>query len=110
MTAIGAILPLQTSGWGNATCKPKIKFNPSTKTLRGRASRLTFSAGKDDIDLLPIMQTEAYHTCRIGICQATAINTLQMLPQLTDYIDIEELHDTEEIEDAFYKASRKFSW
>lgn len=111
MSALDAILSsCQTSGWEHFLHAPRTKFNPVKKSLGIRTDNLTFTVGRVEADSPAIIQTKEHSTTQVEINQATAINTFQTLPTLTAYVDIEELHDVEKIETAFYEASKKFTW
>jgi len=118
MNSLAATLPygdFDTSLGSNLIPQPKMKFNPTKKTLNNRISELKLRKGAGDSSP-PKTALRAGTDIAIPakpltvINEATAMNRELNLPTIADYENIEELNDFENIEAAFYEASKKFCW
>lgn len=91
---------------------PKMKFNPSKKTLAERVVGLKFTSGVGRSSPLIRTETNAKVSEDVNeiIHEATAVYEQIRLPTIADYEDFEELNDIEATENALYYASRKLSW
>lgn len=94
--------------------RPKIKFNPKTKTLNDRIAELKFTIGSGIVDASKILclgtGINENKAAMINAWDTTADYQHVKLPTILDYEDLEKLNDLECTENLLYKASQKFSW
>jgi hypothetical protein len=102
----------------DAVLSPKLKFNPTQKTLVGRLVGLIFTPGElgqtgSLYDFLHtgtnIKDNEHSFVEKINY-DATSMCYRMKLPTLADYEDLENLNDADDIENILYQASKKFRW
>jgi len=104
----------------------KIKYDPAEKALKSIIEGITFVRGDiyiyDFADFDHVLDESATSSAQLDVGVAnkiasefeTSITKYRKIwgsiPTLDDYFELDALHNVEEVESAFYKASEAYGW